>query len=386
MKSYRVGILGCGPRGSAAARAYRAHPRTEVVAVCDLAQDRRDRLGDELGVAARFSDLDKMIAETRTDIVVIATGTEFHYPLAMRVLEHGVNIDMEKPICVDLEQGDAVLAKAKEKGARVAVHHQGRVGAPMQAVAQAVGEGRIGELRYVYGSGKGYYGGLGLMNIGTHMLNNFLKFAGRCRSVSAIALTNGRPISPKDVVASPLGMGTVTGERITATLQFDRNVTANLMQHRFPKMDGAGYQMELFGTDGRVIWGSGGAWLLSQPHYVPDGKHDRWQPLNPVLPEHFDPTKRASQDDYWFAEEYVRALDEGREHECSGAEARHVLEIMMGIFESAAYGKRVELPQAQRDHPLLRWRREHGLDAPAPMPRGYEEWLKAEDRRMGRLS
>ena len=65
-------------------------------------------------------------------------------------------------------------------------------------------------------------------------------------------------------------------------------------------------------------------------------------------------------EDYQFADEYVQALDEGRAHECSGEAGRHVLEILMGIFESGARGRRVDLPQADRDHPLLRWREEHG--------------------------
>ena len=56
----------------------------------------------------------------------------------------------------------------------------------------------------------------------------------------------------------------------------------------------------------------------------------------------------------------------------------------MGIFESAAYGKRVDLPQASRPHPLLRWRREHNLGAPDAMPRDYYEWLAVEDQRLGR--
>ena len=120
------------------------------------------------------------------------------------------------------------------------------------------------------------------------------------------------------------------------------------------------------------------------PHYVPDGEHYHWQPLEPVYPEHYDPAIEANSDDYWFVEEYVRALDENRDHECSGAEGRHVVEIMMGIFESAAYGKRVELPQSKRDHPLLRWRREHGLGEPVPAPREYGAWLVQEDARLGR--
>ena len=80
----------------------------------------------------------------------------------------------------------------------------------------------------------------------------------------------------------------------------------------------------------------------------------------------------------------MRALDEDREHECSGAEAHHVVEIMMGIFESAAYGTRVQLPQEKRDHPLLRWRSEAGLGAPDARPRDYKESIAIEDKRLGR--
>ena len=187
MKTYRVAVLGCRSRGTRQAREYHAHPRTEIVGLCDMIPERLNALGDELGTSARYTDLDKMIDETRPDIVTIPVGTEYHHDLAIRVLDRGVNVDLEKPICVDLEQADEVIAKAREKGVRLAVHHQGRVGAYVQAVDEAVAQGRIGALRYVYGGGKGYYGGYGLMNIGTHLINSILHFSGHCRSVTATA-------------------------------------------------------------------------------------------------------------------------------------------------------------------------------------------------------
>src|SRR5829696_9169789 len=101
MKTYRIAILGCRERGTAAARAYHAHPRTDLVALCDLVRERLDTLGDALSVRERFTDLDAMIRETRPDLVAIPTGTEFHFPLAMQVLEHGVSIEVEKPFCPD---------------------------------------------------------------------------------------------------------------------------------------------------------------------------------------------------------------------------------------------------------------------------------------------
>ena len=128
---YRVAVIGCRGRGTAAARAYHAHPRTELVGLCDLVKEARDLLGNEIGIADRFEDMDQMIRQTAPDIVVIATATDLHYELSMRILEHGINIEVEKPICTDLHQADQMIAKAQEIGVRIAVHHQGRVGSAM---------------------------------------------------------------------------------------------------------------------------------------------------------------------------------------------------------------------------------------------------------------
>ncbi len=50
MKTYRIGVLGCGNRGTHAARAYHLHPRTELVGICDLDKTRLDNLVTELGI------------------------------------------------------------------------------------------------------------------------------------------------------------------------------------------------------------------------------------------------------------------------------------------------------------------------------------------------
>lgn len=383
MKIYSIGILGCRSRGTAAAKAYHAHPRTEIVALCDLIPERMEQLGKIVNVSTHFTDIDEMIQETQPDIVAIPTATDAHYPLCMQVLEHGVNIEVEKPICTDLVQADAVLSKAKEKNARVVVHHQRRVSPTMQSVAKELTEGKIGDLRYIYACGKGYYAGYGLMNIGTHVVNNMIRFGGHCRSLVTQATAGGRDLTPEDVLPSPAGMGTVAGEYVTASLQFDDNVTGTLIQQRFAKVDSDAYVLELYGTNGRLFWSElKGAWLLSTPHYIPDGNHDQWEQLTPIYPDHYENSSGVDADDYCMVDEYVNALDEGREHECNGEEGRHVLEILMGIFESSIYGTRVVLPQENREHPLIRWRHENGLQAPEEMPRDYGTWLTVETERL----
>ena len=389
MRTYRVAILGCRDRGTSSARVYHAHPRTEVVGLCDLLEERVNALGDELQLDARFADLDEMIRQTMPDIVAIPTAAALHAPLALRVLEHGVNIEVEKPMGLDLIETDAVMKKAAAKGVQVAVHHQWSVGAWMQAINKVYREGKIGELRYIYASGKGYYGGFGLMEIGTHALSNVIGFGGKCRNVTAHATTRGRQVTPHDVLPAPRGNGTVFGDRITATLQFDNGVTGTLLQHQFDNIQQDAHIVELYGTEGRLLWHTKGAWWLPDPHSVPSGNHE-WRALAPIYADSYEEAAKEIPDrynmvegDYWFVDEYVRALDEGRPHACSGEAGRHIVEIIMGIFESAAYGTRVDLPQSNRRHPLVRWREEAGLPNPEPMPMADAEWLIEENNRLG---
>jgi predicted dehydrogenase len=388
VKTYRVAILGCRSRGTSAARVYHAHPRSEVVGLCDLLEERLNTLGDELNVSARFTDLDEMIRQTQPDIVCIPTAPALHAPLALRVLEHGVNIDVEKPMGMDLIEADAVMDKAAEKGVQVAVHHQWRLGPWTQAINQLFQAGDIGDLRYIYSSGKGYYGGFGLMEIGTHLLTSVIKFGGHCRSIAAHATRHGRPIEPEDVLPAPRGNGTIAGDNVTATMQFDNGVSGTILQHRFGKIELDAHVVELYGTEGRLLWHPEGAWHLPNPHVLPANNRDQWRALKPLFPDTYQEATKALaknnmvEGDYWFVDEYVRALDEGRPHECSGEEGRHVVEIIMGIFESAAYGTRVDIPQPNRQHPLSRWRTEAGLGEPEPMPMLDAEWLVEEEKRL----
>lgn len=384
MKTYRVAVLGCGPRGGAAARAYAAHPRTQVVGLCDLAPDRARALGAALGVSALYADLDVMIPEVRPDIVVVPTGTEFHYDLARRALEYGAHVDVEKPMCATLDQADALLELARARGLRIAVHHQSRVNPSMLTVRQAIRGGQIGEIRHTVGSCKGYYGGFGLMNIGTHMVNNLMGLFGPCVALSAVIHTDRRAITPEDVLCAPLGMGIIAGERITGLLEFEDGNTATVLFHRYPQVNGNFYGFEVLGMEGHLLWKQRHVWRLPNLDFVPGSEWDRWEAVPLPNPENWDPVTDEAPDEFNYVDDFVNALDEGRDPVCSGAEGLRVMEVLMAIFESGAYQRRVTLPLTRRDHPLLRWRAEAGLPPPEPGARDYKAWLEAEDRRLRR--
>ena len=401
-KIYKVAVIGCGNRGTDTAEAYNFHPRVELVGLCDVNQNALNSLGEKLKVKNRYTDFEKMIDEVSPDIVAIPVMTDSHYQIARRVIDKGVNIEVEKPFCMYLEEADILISMAKTQGTKIAVHHQSRSGGALDAICETIQKGEIGDIRHIYASGKGYYGGYGLLNIGTHLISYILRLTGHCRSVVATATRNGRQIEPKDVFESPRGMGLITGEKITATMVFDQGVTATLLHHRFSEVQMPASVMEIYGTKGRIYWHRNfGIWLLRSPHYLPLTENDGhlrsllheeqpevglWESISPKYPSHYDPVKFntgdtfSTADDYCFVDEYINALDEGREHESSGEEGRHVMEIMFGIFESAAYKTQISLPPINRDHPLARWRYENNLDYLEKMPREYQDWIEEEKK------
>lgn len=378
-KIYRAALLGCGKRGGYASHAYRYHPRTDIVGLCDLDRMLLDQLGDALGVHDRFENVEEMLETVSPDIVIVPVQTDLHFPLAMRVLESGAyHLDIEKPMTVDLSQADRLLARANEYGTQIAVHHQGSSNRSLSAAKQAITEGRIGIPLHITSNGKGYYGGYEIMNMGTHMLNALLDVTGPCRRVTATVLTNGHPITAEDVLHAPAGMGIIAGQQITATLEFDEMLTGNLHQHMFPGIQREALGFEIAGTEGRIRWHYDGAWIQPVPWALP-GKSG-WEPLPEQQPPEPLP-ETVSPGEYWYVDDYVRALDTDSSHPSNGYRGRHIIEIILAIFESGAYRKPVNLPQVERDHPLLRLRHESGLDDPDPGPRKYLDWLSVQSKK-----
>jgi len=86
-----------------------------------------------------------------------------------------------------------------------------------------------------------------------------------------------------------------------------------------------------------------------------------------------DPTLRG--EDIWLVEEWVRALDEGRDHVVNAAVGANTMEMIHGAYRSHAEGRRIDLPQASRDHPLAAWLAREGRPEPPPTPPDYKDWI-----------
>lgn len=113
----RVGLLGCG-RIAALFHApiLGAMKGIEVTAIADGAAESRDRVGAHLQAATRFSDWNTALAVADLDAVVICLPPALHAPAAIASLQAGLHVYVEKPLALDLDEAEAMVAAWRASG------------------------------------------------------------------------------------------------------------------------------------------------------------------------------------------------------------------------------------------------------------------------------
>src|SRR5215475_13098296 len=100
----KVGVLGCGPIAQAAHFESCTKARNaDLAAICDVADDLRERMAVTHGVRKTYADYDRMLADPEIDAVIIATADAFHVPASIRALDAGKHVLCEKPVGLTVE-------------------------------------------------------------------------------------------------------------------------------------------------------------------------------------------------------------------------------------------------------------------------------------------
>src|SRR5438128_1882596 len=115
MQRLRVGIIGCGYWGPNLIRNFSSCPLTEVVAVHDASPARLEALRQSHGHLKTAASLGEFL-EQRPEAVAIATPVGTHYPLAVRCLEAGLHVLVEKPLAATVPEAQALVDLARCQG------------------------------------------------------------------------------------------------------------------------------------------------------------------------------------------------------------------------------------------------------------------------------
>ena len=154
-RKLRIGIIGTGGISGSHIGAYLNQPDVELVAGCDLIPGKAEAKFAEYEVkdAKFFTDYKEMIDTVEMDAVSVCTYNRTHAECTIYALEHGLNILLEKPMTVTLDEAVAIRKAEKASGKLVSVGFQPRFDANMQMIKKIVESGELGRVYYVQTGG-----------------------------------------------------------------------------------------------------------------------------------------------------------------------------------------------------------------------------------------
>lgn len=147
MKQIKVAILGQGRSGR---NIHGSHilkdERFRVVAVADPIEGRRERAKREYEGCEAFSSYKELFGRKDIDIVVNATPSQYHFPVAVDLMRHGFNVLQEKPIAATAAETKELKKVIEETGAVYAIFLQSRYDPKFVKVREIVDSGVLGRI------------------------------------------------------------------------------------------------------------------------------------------------------------------------------------------------------------------------------------------------
>jgi len=118
----RVAIVGCGKIADSHAAQIGRITGSEIVGVCDREPLMARQLAERFRIARWTTDLGELLA-TRPDVVHVTTPPASHFDIARTCLGAGCHVYVEKPLAIDANQTEALVALAMENGRKLTVGH-----------------------------------------------------------------------------------------------------------------------------------------------------------------------------------------------------------------------------------------------------------------------
>ncbi len=153
-RKLRIGIIGTGGIADSHLKSYLAQEDVQVVAGADIVPGKAEKFFTSYEVEAKtFENYKEMIDTMELDAVSVCTYNTTHAECAIYALEHGVNVLLEKPMTVTLEEAIEVCRAEKKSGKVLSIGFQPRMDANMKMIKKIVQSGELGKVYYVQTGG-----------------------------------------------------------------------------------------------------------------------------------------------------------------------------------------------------------------------------------------
>lgn len=146
----KIAQIGVGYWGPNLLRNLVANKRCEVPCVAELSKERQDYVKGLYPAINVTKDVDDIFNNKDLDAVVVATPVATHYKLAMRALESGKHVLVEKPLAKSVEEVNQIGKLANGKKLVAMVGHTFLFNAAVRYVKGLIDSGSLGDIRYIY--------------------------------------------------------------------------------------------------------------------------------------------------------------------------------------------------------------------------------------------
>lgn len=148
----KYALIGCGRIATNHIKAAMSNA-LDIVAICDIVPKKMEDLIEKHKLIKNdsikcYEDYKRMIAENEIELVSIATESGLHAEIALYCIEHNINVIIEKPMAMSIEDADKIIHLSEKKGVKVSACHQNRFNIAVQQMRQAVDNGRFGKLSH----------------------------------------------------------------------------------------------------------------------------------------------------------------------------------------------------------------------------------------------
>ena len=120
---HQVALLGTGYIAEWHAKAIASIRNVKLVAVCDQVLSRAEAFAQKFDVPRIYNTLEAMLAAERLDSVHVLLPPDIHFQAAKTILDAGVNVFVEKPMCLSLQDCEVLTHLAEERKLKIGVGH-----------------------------------------------------------------------------------------------------------------------------------------------------------------------------------------------------------------------------------------------------------------------
>lgn len=350
MEKMKVGVIGCGNISEIYLKNLTSvFENTEVAAVTDIDSQRAKERAKQFGISYIAKSNQELIHMDNINIVVILTNPDQHYSICKEAILAGKNVYVEKPLALELDQGEELVKLAKSKNVRLCCAPDTLLGANVQTVRKLIDDGWIGrpvgchahllysgseswhpnpEFLYKYGAGP-------LFDVGPYYCAGISYLLGCITDVAAM----GKITFPKRKITSqPLYGKQIDVEVptfLTCSMKTEKDVMVNMIL-TFDVQDTnfGSYKMEIYGDEGTIT--------MDAPPFF-DGKvlykkrgWEEWTEI-PTMFCYKENGRGVGVADM------ASAILHNRAHRLSSDMAYHTLEIMHSILKAQESGKTIHL-------------------------------------------